>query len=173
MRTYAEEARTLSRSLGIPYACTWGAIDLGRFDDPLFAGGFGTHGIRAANFAVQNSDLVISLGSRLDTKATGFPAHFARAARLAMVDIDAAEIAKFVKLGRHVDFPICADAGEFIAALSNCRDKFKGIIAIVCGFDWTFWVDRIAAWKKRYAEPIVDWTGINPYALMRDIAKWT
>ena len=167
MRAYAEEARTLSRSLGIPYACTWGAIDLGRHDDLLFAGGFGTHGIRAANFAVQNSDLVISLGSRLDTKATGFPAHFARAARIAMVDIDAAEIAKFAKLGRHIDFPICADAGEFIAAL------MPGDGVTLLRGDRAEWQLRIKLWKQRYADPPVDWPGINPYQLMKDIAKWT
>jgi acetolactate synthase-1/2/3 large subunit len=165
MRTYAEEARTLSTSLGIPYVCTWGAIDLGRSDDLLFAGGFGTHGVRAANFAVQNSDLVIALGSRLDTKATGFPAHFARAARLAMVDIDQAEIDKFVKLGRHVDFPVCADAGAFIAALNAHAEIDRRSRPI--------WLEHVWEWKSRYATPPVDWPGINPYELMKEISKWT
>src|SRR6185295_1016199 len=84
IRPYAKEALSLARSLGIPVATTWGAIDCISHDDPLMAGGFGTHGTRASNFAVQNADLVISIGSRLDTKATGNPAHFARAARLVM-----------------------------------------------------------------------------------------
>ena len=41
IRPYAEAARNLARSLGIPVACTWGAIDLMHYDDPLMAGGFG------------------------------------------------------------------------------------------------------------------------------------
>lgn len=125
VRAYAAQALALARSLGIPVVCTWGAIDLIHHDDPLFGGGFGTHGTRAANFAVQNSDLVISIGCRLDTKATGQPAHFARGARIAMVDIDHAEIDKMAKVGRPIDFPICADAGAFIAAL---REATKGLI---------------------------------------------
>jgi acetolactate synthase-1/2/3 large subunit len=61
IRPYAESARALAVSLGIPVACTWAAIDLLHHDDPLMCGGFGTHGVRAANFAVQNADLVISI----------------------------------------------------------------------------------------------------------------
>src|SRR3990172_3628937 len=80
MRPYRDQALNLARSLWVPVACTWGAIDLIDFNDPLSCGGFGTHGTRAANFAVQNSDCIVALGCRLDTKATGTPAHFARKA---------------------------------------------------------------------------------------------
>jgi len=117
MRPYAAQALNLARSLGVPVACTWGSIDLINYNDPLMAGSFGTHGTRAANFAVQNSDLVISIGSRLDTKATGSPGDFARGATIVMVDIDGDEIKKFEKLGRGIEVGICADAGEFIEAL--------------------------------------------------------
>ena len=102
IRAYKEEALALARSLGIPVACTWGAVDCIDHDDPLMAGGFGTHGTRAANLAVQNSDLVISIGCRLDTKATGNPKHFARNAAIVMVDVDRAELdGKPVGLLRH------------------------------------------------------------------------
>jgi acetolactate synthase-1/2/3 large subunit len=128
------------------------------------AGGFGTHGTRAANFAVQNSDLIISIGCRLDTKATGSPQHFARCARVAMVDIDPAEIQKFDKLGRQIDIGICQDAGEFLKHLSE--QTF--------GNYWhDTWIKRIQEWKLRYARPKVDWPGINPYLLMRDIKEYT
>jgi len=172
IRPYADAALSLARSLGIPIATTWGAIDLVKHDDPLMAGGFGTHGTRGANFAVQNSDLIISIGSRLDTKATGHPPHFARAARIAMVDIDAAEINKFDKLGRTIDFPICADAGDFIAHL---RMRTGDILFPVSEHfvHWSEWRIRIEQWKQRYSNPAVDWPGINPYDLMKEIAKWT
>lgn len=117
MRSYRDQALSLARSLGVPIACTWGAIDLINRDDPLAIGGFGTHGTRAANLAVQNADLIIGTGCRFDTKATGTPNDFARKAKVVMVDIDQAEISKFEKLGRTIDLGICADAGEFIRDL--------------------------------------------------------
>jgi acetolactate synthase-1/2/3 large subunit len=163
IRPYAQGAILLARSLGIPVATTWGAIDLLNADDPLMAGGFGTHGNRGANFAVQNADLVISIGSRLDTKATGFPKHFARGAKLVMVDIDPAEIAKFDKLGRKVDLGICADAGAFIEAMH-----------LSAPHDWVAWRTQVQYWKARY--PSVDdpaWTGTKPYELVRKLAEET
>src|SRR3990172_667454 len=169
MRSYAEQARELARSLGIPVACTWAAIDLMHHDDQLMAGGFGTHGTRAANFAVQNSDLVLSLGSRLDTKATGFPAHFARSAQICMVDIDVEEIAKFTKLGRKIDFPIFGgDVGKFIAVLDMATNEIHLPYEL-----WFHWTKLIASWRRIYADPQITWPGINPYELMREIAQYT
>lgn len=68
-----EKALDFVRKLSIPVASTWAAADIMPSTDPLFAGTFGTHGTRYGNFTVQNSDLIISLGSRLDTKSTGSP----------------------------------------------------------------------------------------------------
>jgi acetolactate synthase I/II/III large subunit len=169
IRPHAASAMELARSLGVPVACTWGAIDLIHHDDPLMAGGFGTHGTRAANFAVQNSDLVISIGSRLDTKSTGFPAHFARDAKLVMVDIDQAEISKFDKLGRTIDIGICADAGEFIKAVLADGDYITRPEAIAR----YAWVHKIQNWRKRYDTPTITWPGINPYELVKEIGKYT
>ena len=82
-----------AESFNIPIALTWGAADLIPFDHDLYVGTFGTHGNRHANFAVQNADLIISLGSRLDTKSTGSPVNtFARDARKIMIDIDINEL---------------------------------------------------------------------------------
>src|SRR3990167_5769081 len=98
----ADEARELAHLLGVPVAPTWGARDLFPESDPLCVGGFGTHGTRAANFAVQNADWILAVGSRLDSKATGMPRrNFARAAAIFMADIDMAEVRKFSgQLGR-------------------------------------------------------------------------
>jgi acetolactate synthase-1/2/3 large subunit len=164
IRPYADEAREIAENWTIPVVCTWGAIDLLDAYHPLMAGGFGTHGTRAANFAVQNADLVISIGSRLDTKATGQPEHFARAAKIIMVDIDEAELLKFEKLGRRIDMPLQMDCGEFLKHLSE--QTF--------GNYWhDTWVRRIQEWKLRYAMPKVDWPGVNPYQLMQAIAEHT
>jgi acetolactate synthase I/II/III large subunit len=161
------QARELSKILGIPAAFTWAALDLFPFEDPLAVGGFGTHGVRYANFAVQNADLVISIGSRLDTKATGSPpSTFAREAKIVMVDIDQAEIRKFERLGRTIDVPIVGDARDFLDAMiaSAPRKEFP---------DFAPWVEKIQGWKSRYAtcrpEDAND-RDVNPYWLVRQLS---
>lgn len=168
VRAAATDARALARALGVPVACTWGAIDLMPADDPLMCGGFGTHGTRPANFAVQNADLIISLGCRLDTKATGEPKHFARGAKIVMVDLDAAELGKFEKLGRKIDLPIQADCGVFVKALAKAVDS-KSL-----PHERHNWSARICGWRMKYA-PADDssWTGVKPYAFLRELARYT
>lgn len=165
MRAYADKALGLARSLGIPVATTWGAVDLINHDDALMAGSFGTHGSRAANFAVQRADVVISLGARMDTKSTGDAKQFVRSGLVAMVDIDPAEIAKFSSLGRPIDFPICQDAGEFLDSLPTEIEHDEGA--------WMSWRTRIRGWRRDYDEPKVTWPGVNPYQLMKEIGTWT
>src|SRR5437899_12973797 len=106
-----QEAVDFAHKTGIPVAPTWGALDLFPSDDPLFIGSFGTHGTRAGNFGVQNATHILSIGSRLDSKATGTPIEsFAREAKIIMADIDQREIDKFA--GRvHGN---CEDAKEFL-----------------------------------------------------------
>lgn len=166
MRENVDKARHLARSLGIPVVCSWGAIDLLPADDPLMCGGFGTHGTRPANFAVQNADLLIVLGCRLDTKATGTPEHFARGAKIVMVDLDWNEIAKFDKLGRKIDVPIQADCGAFLDALDKAMPWKHS--------QWIHWQAQQVRWRQRYAskdDPA--WTGVKPYAFMRELAQYT
>jgi len=160
MRPYAAEALELARSCGVPVACTWGAIDLIHHDDPLAIGGFGTHGTRSSNCAVQNSDLLIAIGCRLDTKATGTPSDFAPKAQIVMVDIDQAEIDKMPKVGREV-IGIFADAGEFIDALAKER------ISLWSWLPKTEWFKQCQQWKA-------DNVPQGPaYDLMRRIGEYT
>src|SRR5277367_2339349 len=77
-------ARYFANKHGIPIVVTWGARDL--FHEAV--GAFDTHGTKAANYAVQNCDWLLAIGTRLDTKSTGTPASwFAPKARRYMVDI--------------------------------------------------------------------------------------
>jgi acetolactate synthase-1/2/3 large subunit len=161
------EARALVKTLGIPVALTWAALDLYPFSDPQAVGGFGTHGIRAANFTVQNADLILSVGSRLDTKATGSPASsFAREAKVIMVDIDPAEINKFKRFGRHIDLGISNDARAFLQALTKAAKDVRFP-------DLQSWRERVAQWKARY--PAVDpkyaaQRDVNPYWFVKQLA---
>jgi acetolactate synthase-1/2/3 large subunit len=92
-----------------------------------------------------------------------------------MVDIDRAEIEKFTQLGRTIDVPICADAGEFIEALKNSMGSFwvEEWQCYFIGDKQAKWLEQIIAWRKLYDNPVATWPGINPYQLMKDIAKWT
>lgn len=162
------EARELARLLGVPVAMTWAALDVLSYDDPLAIGGFGTHGTRFANFAVQNADLVISVGSRLDTKSTGTPpSSFAREATLIMLDIDPAEIRKFERMGLNVDIGVSVDAKSFLSALIEAARgrRFP---------DFAPWLARICAWKREYPVCPPEYAGetaVNPYWLVKQLAS--
>lgn len=155
------DAVEFAHYLGVPVICTWAAADLFRYDDPLYIGTFGTHGTRAANFALQNADVVLSIGSRLDTKATGSPvSDFARKAKVFMVDIDPTEIDKFAELGREI-YGFCDDAKWFMKTfdIPPCLQPE--------------WLTLIQGWKEKYptydpAYKIGD--GINPYEFIHNLS---
>lgn len=111
----AGQVRTLVERLGIPTLVSWAGIDLVDSNHPLVFGRAGTYGQRAANLVVQNADLVIAIGTRLAVPQLGYVLdEFARAAKLVVVDIDPAEIAK---IAERVAVSIVADAGNVIDAL--------------------------------------------------------
>ena len=140
----------LVRLLNVPVGLSWLAMDLLDDDDPLCAGRPGTVASRGANFALQNADFVLVLGTRLDPPLMGWdPRQFARGAYKAVVDIDPAELRK---LEGAIDNPICADARTFIEEMlrqygstsEKSLDKNK---------DRSPWLQRCRDWKTRY--PIV------------------
>jgi acetolactate synthase I/II/III large subunit len=162
----ADLARDVIDRLGIPVAPTWAAADILPSGHPLFIGTFGTHGTRYGNFAVQNADLILSIGSRLDTKATGSPVStFAREARKVVVDIDPKELGKFVHFGLHIDLPIAADAAVFLRALNGILSHRLEISP---------WLKRIGEWKNRYPICLPDYSlekDVNPYIFMQTLAR--
>jgi acetolactate synthase-1/2/3 large subunit len=163
-----DEARALARALQVPVAMTWAALDLLPATDSLAIGGFGTHGVRHANFAVQNADLILAIGSRLDTKATGTPpTTFARGAKLIMCDIDPTEIGKFVRLGVHLHLGIAADAKVLLRALLQraANDRWPTP---------TSWLSRIEDWKRRYPVCLPGYAQeekVNPYWMVQKLSE--
>jgi acetolactate synthase-1/2/3 large subunit len=100
--------------LSLPVALTWGAKSLVPQSRDYLLGTFGTHGNRDANLAIQKSDLLLILGSRLDTKATGSPATtFAPHARKVMIDIDTYEYRKFEKFQISIEDFVELDFRDF------------------------------------------------------------
>jgi len=104
----------------IPMLLTWKTIDFLDYDHPLNFGSPGIMGSRYANFIVQNCDLLLILGCRLEPSVTAFnSAGFGKHAKKMMVDIDKTEILKVAR----IDVPVVADAGEFLRALDSRRSE--------------------------------------------------
>ena len=130
--------------LKMPFLATWLAVDMVPYNHDLYIGKPGSVAPRGVNFAMQNADFVLSIGSRIDFTITGYsPDKFARAAKKIMVDIDPAELRK---LDNYIDLPICGDAKLFIEALYRqiSRIQRKG---------WPAWLARCRDWKTKY--PVV------------------
>lgn len=123
--------------LQIPVVATWNAKDLFDSDNDLYVGNFGLLGERAANFAVQEADLLIILGSRLSIPCTGYNSKdFAPNARKIMVDIDANEIHKHTL---KIDYPVVADVKKFIQELIGVDTPLK-----------VKWKQTVNQWKDRF-----------------------
>lgn len=136
--------RHLVDTLQIPTQTTWIGADLLEDAHPMYFGRPGTVAGRAANFVIQNADLLIAIGCRLDYSITGYNRQqFARSAEIVVVDADAAEIDK---LGDLPTLRVVADAGAFIDGLLRA----SGAIAPV---DRGAWIARCTEWRHRY--PVV------------------
>ncbi|MEQ9111062.1 MAG: thiamine pyrophosphate-binding protein [Rhodospirillaceae bacterium] len=162
-----ETALKLIERLGIPVCPSWAAADMIPGSHPLLAGTFGTHGSRTGNFAVQNADLVLSIGARLSTRETGNPlSSWAREARCIIVDIDPAELTKFPAFDKQIDLPIQADARLFIEAMLNAvTDKDVP--------DTSDWLAHIIGWRAKYPACLPkykDEIDTNPYVFVQSLA---
>ena len=112
-----EPFRRLAKYLRIPVATAFNAHDLLEDDHPCLVGRPGTVGDRAGNFAVQNADLVIVLGCRLNIRQIGYNwAAWAPGAKKIMVDVDPLELGKPTL---SIDLPIEADLEDFFQALQD------------------------------------------------------
>lgn len=131
----------LLEKIKVPVLTTWKSMDM--FDEkyPFYAGHPGIMGDRGANKILQKADLLISVGSRLDTSITAFnDALFARNAKKVIVDIDAHEISR-MEMPREVE--IASDAGEFLTCfMENVKEESMP--------DWKDWIDCCKALRADY-----------------------
>jgi acetolactate synthase-1/2/3 large subunit len=139
-----EEFRELAALLDAPVGATWMAKDLYGDENELCVGSPGTLAPRGANFAMQNSDFLLTVGTRMDVPVAGWTRQeLARGAYKVMVDIDPAELAKLADV---VQMPICADAGSFLREMLAQK-------ASIAAVERGAWKARCMDWKKRY--PII------------------
>src|SRR5206468_1456466 len=131
-----ETLRKIADRGNIPVTTT--LLGLGAFDecDPKSLYMLGMHGSAFANYAVQECDLLISVGARFDDRVTGNLATFAPKAKIIHIDVDPSSISKNVD----VDVPVIGDARMSLEAMAEYiehRDRKE-------------WFAQINAWKKRY-----------------------
>lgn len=161
-----EEFCELVEKLNIPVVTGWNSIDLIADEHPLYVGRAGIMGDRAGNFAIQNSDLVLSLGSRLSIRQVGYNYKtWAREAYTIVVDVDEDELKKPTI---HVDMPICADVKDVMHVINEELGDVK--------LDTDeFWLNKCDHWKKTY--PVVlpkhyeQKNPANVYAFIKELSK--
>lgn len=136
------EFRHFFERIGIPVLTTWLGMDLIEDEHPLYAGRPGSIAPRWANFSLQNADLILVIGARLDMAMTAYVhERFARGAVKIMVDIDVAEIQK---MRMEIAVPVVADARDFLQTLNVALDN----VAVLPSY--AEWINRIAQWKSEY-----------------------
>lgn len=154
------ELLTLLDKLKIPVITAWNANDTVAFDNPYFAGMPGTVGTRSGNFAVQNCDLLLSLGCRLNIRMIGYNHYdFAKNAYKIIVDIDPRELSKPTI---RPNMAVNADVKPFITAL--LRQEYHPAENHARWLSWCrSLVERYPAALPEYHK---DSAPINPYVFM-------
>jgi len=127
-------------------------------DHPLSLGMLGMHGTKYANYAVQESDLIVAIGARFDDRVTGKTSSFAPRARIVHIDIDPAEVGKNVR----VDIPVVGDA----------KNALLGLLKEVSPRQRSVWNEKIDGWKKDYPlRYIPDMNVIKPQYVIEKICQ--
>lgn len=166
------------KKLGIPVVTGWNSQDLMEDADPLYVGRAGGMGDRPGNFAVQNSDLVFSVGSRLSIRQVGYNYEtWAREAYTIINDIDKEELKK---PSIHVDMAVHGDAKDLLEALERVLDQ--GLVKVPVfgggtGLEAMTWTETCRMWKQTY--PVIqekhlvkdDTKAANVYALVKELSE--
>ncbi|MCE5286381.1 MAG: thiamine pyrophosphate-binding protein [Pelosinus sp.] len=154
----------LVENTGFPVVTSLMGLDAISHDHPAFVGMIGSYGNRYSNLALANCDLVLVLGSRLDTRQTGTrPDTFARGAKKIQIDIDAHELNSKVKM----DIALRVDIKAFLMQINDRLNSFQKV-------DLTDWYQRISLYKKRYPTlSKVGDNGIEPNAFMGIISRYS
>jgi len=115
MANALNELKTFIETTGIPAVATLKGLGAIPTKHDLALGMMGMHGSKAANHAVQESDLLVCIGARFDDRATGRLNAFAPHAKVVHMDVDAAEISKL----RHAEAPVTGDLRDSLRALAS------------------------------------------------------
>lgn len=155
--------RKLIEKLNIPIVTAWNSIDAIEDEHKLYAGRAGIMGDRAGNFAVQNSDLVLSIGCRLSIRQVGYNYKtWAREAYTIVVDVDKEELKKPTV---RIDLPVWADAKQFIEQMNSSLEE-----PLACKEEW---VNRCNEWRIKYpvvTKKMLEDKQANVYAFIKKLS---
>ncbi len=159
-----DELRRFAEKYNIPVVTPIMGIDLLETDSDNYIGRIGTKGTRAGNFAMQNADLILSIGSRLCVSVIGHEYKlFAREAKIVVVDIDKYEHRKKTI---SIDLIVSADAKEFLSRFVDLLKKESFCLNDI-------WLKKCLEWKQRYPVCLPEYAeekqGINYYYLVEKI----
>jgi len=155
------------KNIDLPIVTTWSGLDTVDYKNKNYIGCIGVYGSRAANFAVQNSDLVLNFGSRLDTRITGGkPETFARLAKIVSIDIDRHELNK--QRGLDIYLKINKDLNKFLSTFNLVLKKFKFSVS-------SSWKNICTQWKIKYPNVKSIYYKqkkyVNPYCFIDKLSK--
>lgn len=153
--------------LKIPVALAWNSGDLVAYDNPYYAGSPSREGTRGSSFIVQNCDLLIVLGSRMNIRTITYNKNdFARNAYKIMVDIDDQELKKPTFIP---DMPICGDVHKLLEMMLESD--------YVPSDDHKPWIDWCRGMLEKYPAVLPEYhTGsglLNPYVFVDELFKKT
>ena len=137
----SDELIALAMSDRFPVTCT--LMGLGAFPAPhqQWLGMLGMHGTRAANYAMDEADLICAVGARFDDRITGKLSEFAPRAKFIHIDVDPAEISKNVPA--HI--PIVGDAKHVLGKLAS---EYRALEADPARLEG--WWGRIEGWREKH-----------------------
>ncbi|EHN10858.1 Acetolactate synthase large subunit [Patulibacter medicamentivorans] len=137
----ADELRDLVRTGKFPITCTLMGLGAYPAPDEQWVGMLGMHGTRAANYAMDEADLICAVGARFDDRITGKLSEFAPRAKFIHIDVDPAEISK--NIPAHI--PIVGDAKQILGKLV---DEYRALETDAGRLDP--WWQRIHTWQERH-----------------------
>jgi acetolactate synthase-1/2/3 large subunit len=149
----------------VPVVTTKLGFDLIYDAHELLAGRIGTYGQRAGNFAVQNADFVLVLGSRLAFTTTGYQTEwFARGSKKVVVDIDHRQL-KYLNI--KADIAVQSDLRDFLPELDRV---LKGRMP-----EAKLWISRCQDWRRKYPAVLPEWRKdkkyVNPYCFFEALSE--
>jgi acetolactate synthase I/II/III large subunit len=164
----APDLRELVELQDLPAVCTLMGLGGLPGTHPNFISMPGMHGGYAANMAMSECDLLISLGVRFDDRVTGRLSSFAPHAKVIHVDIDPAEIGK----NRAPDLPIVGDARRVIRKIVKVLEEVAPDGAQRSSPARKAWWRRIHAWKEEHPlTPSVSADEIKPQHVMAEVDR--
>lgn len=161
-----KEIKGITEKYSIPIVCSPAAADIFGTGNDLSVGTVGSlGGSRAGNFAIQNSDLVLAVGTKLCSQLTGTKEKFAREAKIIVVDIDERE---HTKDGVHIDKVVISDAKKVL----------QGLLKYDLNVHDSSWINKCFHWKdlfsienEEFVKELKAANKIDLYSLMDEISN--